>query len=111
MATDWHYVIKLTNVHLRDELCREDIQRRVKKMREEHSYLKDDLASWMLKLHTAREEKFVAVNKMTELNRKKADRQKLGEEILQIDMDIEVGCLQVVIKAMCILFHILMFLF
>ena len=73
-------------------------------MREEHSYLKDDLASSMNKLHSAREEKLTAIHKLTELNRKKTNRQKLNEEILQIDMAIEVGCLRIVTKAMILTF-------
>jgi hypothetical protein len=45
----------------------------------------------MLQWHTRREEKIKALNMLTEFNRKKAERQKVEDEISQATMDVEVG--------------------
>lgn len=60
-------------------------------MREEHAFLKDDLLTWVNKLHMAREEKAKAASKITEIDRKKKEKEKLADEIVQIDLDVEVG--------------------
>lgn len=69
---------------------RDDIYRRVEKMREEHAFLKDDLLTWVNKLHMAREEKAKAASKITEIDRKKKEKEKLADEIVQIDLDVEI---------------------
>lgn len=60
-------------------------------MREEHGYLKDDLITWGHKMRIAREEKSNALNKCAEVDRKKKEKEKLVDEIAQIDIDIEVS--------------------
>ncbi|KAG0587113.1 hypothetical protein KC19_2G141300 [Ceratodon purpureus] len=69
---------------------RDDLYRRVEKMREEHGYLKDDLITWGHKMRIAREEKSNALNKCAEVDRKKKEKEKLVDEIAQIDIDIEI---------------------
>jgi len=63
----------------------------VEKMREEHTFLKDDLISWQNKMYAAREEKAKIMSEITERKRKKKEKEKLADEIVQIDLDIEVG--------------------
>lgn len=77
---------------------RDDLHRRVEKMREEHGFLKDDLITWGQKLRVAREEKANALNKIAERERKKKEKEKLADEIVQIDVDIEI-CKQTLASA------------
>ena len=74
-----------------DESCRDDIYREVEDMREKHTQLKDDLASAATKMFSAREDKAKCLSKLNERDRKKKELQKLKDEVLQIDADIEVG--------------------
>ncbi|CAK9190573.1 unnamed protein product [Sphagnum troendelagicum] len=69
---------------------RDDLHRKVERMQEDYNHLKDDLTSCMLQWHTRREEKIKALNMLTEFNRKKAERQKVEDEISQATMDVEI---------------------
>lgn len=60
-------------------------------MREEHGFLKDDLITWAHKMRIAREEKSNALSKIAERERKKKEKEKLTDEIVQIDVDTEVS--------------------
>jgi chromosome segregation ATPase len=71
--------------------ARDDLHRKVERMQEDYNHLKDDLTSCMLQWHARREEKIKALNMLTEFNRKKAERQKVEDEISQATMDVEVG--------------------
>jgi DNA repair protein RAD50 len=70
--------------------ARDDLHRKVERMQEDYNHLKDDLTSCMLQWHTRREEKIKALNMLTEFNRKKAERQKVEDEISQATMDVEI---------------------
>ena len=60
-------------------------------MREDHVFLKDDLITWGDKMRVAREAKANALSKIAEHERKKKEKEKLVDEIVQIDVDIEVS--------------------
>lgn len=60
-------------------------------MREEHSFLKDDVLTWRNKMYAAREGKAKLLNELQERERKIKEKEKLADEIVQIDLDVEVG--------------------
>lgn len=68
---------------------RDDMTRKVEKLREEQQYMKDDFTSWNLRWRNAREEKMNMTNRLTKLKDTKASAKKITEQLRHVEMDME----------------------
>ncbi|KAL4192604.1 hypothetical protein AMTRI_Chr06g195080 [Amborella trichopoda] len=68
---------------------RDNLTRQLENLREDQSYMNNDLANMQMRWHAAREEKLQASSKLTRVNDLTEEIERLKEEKSQMDIDIQ----------------------